>query len=344
MSILSGISEFFGLDIGTTSVRLVQLKGKGPVKTLAKYAYVPIENSPQADSQSNIIVTNAIKNLIQKTGITTKNVAVGIPSQKVFTSVVEIDKLTPEDMVKSIKFQLASFIPTPIEESKIDWSIIGTSPTNPAKAELLISSVLNSVTEERLSMLSSIGLKVIAMEPDNLALTRSLLDPKNPLPQMVFDLGNFNSDLVISVNGAATLTRSINFGTEAFIRAATQDLNIKREQAQEVVFKFGLDKAKVQGQVYRSLINPVNLLLSEIDKSIKFFANKYPNSKLDKIIVTGGAAILPDFPLLLANHSGINVEIGNVWRNVSYDLKRQDELLSVSNYFGIAVGLAERLE
>ena len=247
-------------------------------------------------------------------------------------------------MVKSIKFQLASFIPTPIEESKIDWSIIGTSPTNPAKAELLISSVLNSVTEERLSMLSSIGLKVIAMEPDNLALTRSLLDPKNPLPQMVFDLGNFNSDLVISVNGAATLTRSINFGTEAFIRAATQDLNIKREQAQEVVFKFGLDKAKVQGQVYRSLINPVNLLLSEIDKSIKFFANKYPNSKLDKIIVTGGAAILPDFPLLLANHSGINVEIGNVWRNVSYDLKRQYELLSISNYFGIAVGLAERLE
>jgi type IV pilus assembly protein PilM/plasmid segregation protein ParM len=161
---------------------------------------------------------------------------------------------------------------------------------------------------------------------------------------MVFDFGNYNSDLVISVNNAALLTRAINFGTEALIRAAMQDLNIKRDQAQEVVFKFGLDKTKVQGQVYQALINPVNSLLAEIDKSIKFFDGKYPNIKLNKIVVTGAAAIIPEFPLFLANHTGINVEIGNAWRNVSFDVKRQNELLAVSNYFGVATGLAERME
>jgi len=346
MGLLSGISEFFGLDIGTTSIRLVELKGQGPVKSLVKYAYAPLDKKiSQADSESNnIIITDTLKKLISSAKITTTNVAVGIPSQKVFTTVVEVDKLKPEEMAKSIQYQIASFIPTAVDESKVDWAVIGDSPTNPAKVELLISSVLNSVAQERLEILASLGLNVIAFEPDNLAITRALLDPNNTNPQMVFDLGIYNSDLVISMNNAAMLTRSITFGTEALIRSATQDLNVKKEQAEEVVFKFGLDKTKVQGQVYQAIINPINTLLAEIDKSIAFFANKYPNIKLDKIIVTGAASTIPDFPLFLANHTGINVEIGNAWRNVLFDAKRQDELLAVSNYFGVAVGLAERIE
>lgn len=346
MSILSGISEFFGLDIGTTSIRLVELKGQGPIKSLVRYAYAPIDaNISQTDTEANnAAISDTLKSLIKSSKITTTNVAVGIPSQKVFTTVVEVDKLKPEEMSKSIEFQIESFIPTPLDESKVDWSIIGDSSSNPTKVEVLLSSVLNTVTEERLKMLELVGLNPISFEPDNLALSRALLDPNNSNPQMVFDLGTYNSDLVICMNNAALLTRSINFGTDGLIRAATQDLNVKKEQAQEVVFKFGLDKTKVQGQVYQSIINPVNSLLAEIDKSIKFFTDKYPNIKLDKIIVTGAASTIPDFPLFLANHTGINVEIGNAWRNVLFDTNRQDELLEVSNYFGVAAGLAERTE
>lgn len=346
MSILSGISEFFGLDIGTTSIRLVELKGQGPVKSLVKYAYAPIDrDTSQSDSKvKNATTLNALRSLIASAGVTTTNVVVGIPSQKVFTTVVEVDKLNPDELTKSIQYQIPSFIPTPVEESKVDWAVIGDSPNNPAKVELLLSSVLNSVPQDTLDMLKSIGLNVIGFEPDNLALTRALLDPNNTNPQMVFDLGNYNSDLVISMNNSAMLTRSISFGTDALIRSATQDLNIKKEQAEEVIFKFGLDKSKVHAQVFQSILTPINSLLGEIDKSIAFFANKYPNIKLDKIIVTGAASTIPDFPLFLANHTGINVEIGNAWRNVLFDAKRQDELLEVSNYFGVATGLAERIE
>ena len=345
MSILSGISEFFGLDIGTTSIRLVELKGQGPVKSLVKYAYAPIDrDTSQSDSKvKNATTLNALRSLIASAGVTTTNVVVGIPSQKVFTTVVEVDKLNPDELTKSIQYQIPSFIPTPVEESKVDWAVIGDSPNNPAKVELLLSSVLNSVPQDTLDMLKSIGLNVIGFEPDNLALTRALLDPNNTNPQMVFDLGNYNSDLVISMNNSAMLTRSISFGTDALIRS-TQDLNIKKEQAEEVIFKFGLDKSNVHAQVFQSILTPINSLLGEIDKSIAFFANKYPNIKLDKIIVTGAASTIPDFPLFLANHTGINVEIGNAWRNVLFDAKRQDELLEVSNYFGVATGLAERIE
>src|SRR5690606_41240621 len=70
----------------------------------------------------------------------------------------------------------------------------------------------------------------------------------------------------------------------------------------------------------------------------------YPSIKLDRIIVTGGASILPEFPLYLANKFGVNVEIGNAWRNVAFPADRQNELLAVSNHFGVAAGLAERAE
>jgi type IV pilus assembly protein PilM len=345
MSILSGISDFFGLDLGTSSIRLVELKGKGPIKSLVKYAYAPIDlEASQLDSKDNIVIVDTLKKLINKSQVKSMNVAVGISSKKVFTTVVEIDKLTPKEMSKSIKYQVESFIPTPIDQSKVDWAIIGDSLNNPAKVELLLTSVLNADIQNKLDLLTSIGLNVIAIEPDNLALTRALLDPLNNSPQMVFDLGKISSDLVISMNNAAMLTRSINFGTESLIRSVSQDLKIKREQSEEVIFKFGLDKSKAQGQVYQAMINPINLLLNEIDMSIKFFATKYPSIKIEKIIVAGAAAIIPQLPLFIANHTGINVEIGNAWRNISFDMSRQRELLEVSNYFGVAAGLAERIE
>jgi len=86
------------------------------------------------------------------------------------------------------------------------------------------------------------------------------------------------------------------------------------------------------------------LLAAEIDKSIKFFQTRYVGATIDRIIVTGGASTIPEFPLYLANKFGLNVEIGNAWRNVAFSADRQAELLALSNQFSVAVGLAERNE
>ena len=53
---------------------------------------------------------------------------------------------------------------------------------------------------------------------------------------------------------------------------------------------------------------------------------------------------MPEFPLFLANRFGLNVEIGNAWRNVNYSQDKQNDLLAISNHFGVAAGLAERIE
>lgn len=345
MSLLTGVSDFFGLDIGTTAVRLVDLRG-GTVKSLARYAYAPIDaqlamSDSKADQQKLAV---AIRDLLTEARITSRNVAVGLPSQRVFTTVVDMDRMAPGELAKAINYQADSIIPTQPENSKIDWAVIGDSPKDSDKVEVLLTSVPNEYVEARLDMLESIGLNVIAFEPDGMALARALLDPTVTAPQMTLDMGNKTTDLIISMNGAPRLVRSIPTGTEAVLRAAMQNLSIDERQAEQFVFKFGLNKDKLEGQIYHAIVGTVDLLTAEIEKSIKFFQSRYPETRVERVIVTGGASSLPEFPLHIANKFGISVEIGNAWRNVSFSSDKQNELLAVSNQFGVAVGLAERVE
>lgn len=346
MGLLSGAPDFFGLDLGTTAARVVQLKGSGAAKQLVRYAAAPID-STTAVSDSNADqqkVLQVLRDLIASSQITTRNVAVGIPSHKVFTTVVDIDRLSPGELAKTIQLQADSLIPTPLSESKIDWAVLGDSPKDRTKQEVLLTSVTNEFIERQLDMLESIGLNVIAFEPDNLALARALVAPEVTTPQVVLDIGYKTTDLVIVMNGAPRLTRSIPTGTEAILRAATQNLGIDQKQAEQFVLKFGLNQSKLEGQIYQAIIATVEIIVNEIDKSLKFFRSRYVNAVLDRIVVTGTAATLPEFPLYIANRTGLKVEIGNAWRNVTYAKGQQNDLLAASSSFGVAAGLAERVE
>jgi type IV pilus assembly protein PilM len=342
MNFLGVNSDFFGLDIGSTAVRLVELRAGNP-KALLKYAYVPLDSTvalsdAKADQQK---LAQTIAQLVSQAHVATKNVAVGIPSGRVFTTVADVDRLPNAELAKAIKYQADSLIPTPLAESKVDWALLGDSPADKTKQEILLTSVPNKFVEDRLDMLESIGLNVVAFEPDNLAMARAL-SAADGGAQLLLDVGHRATDLVIMLGGSPHLTRSIPTGVEAIVRAAAQGLNVDQKQAEQFVFKFGLSKEKLEGQVFQAINGTVDLLATEVEKSIKFFQTRYTSNKVERIIVTGGASIIPEFPLYLANKFSVSVEIGNAWRNVSFGQDRQNELLAISNQFSVAVGLAER--
>jgi type IV pilus assembly protein PilM len=344
MTVLSGVSDFFGLDLGSSALRAVQLRGTGTIKALDVYGQLSIDGNlttsdSKADQQQ---LGQIIKEFTRQVGISSKNVAVNLPSHRVFTTVIDMDRMSPAELTKAISYQAESFIPTPPDQSKIDWAIIGDSPKDSKKIEVLLSSVPNDFIEKQLDMLEGIGLNVIAFEPDSMALTRAVIPIDVMAPQMIVDIGSKATDIVISMNGAPHLSRAIPTGSESIVRAAVQNLHIETKQAEQFILKFGLGKDKLEGQVYNAIISTIEALMSEIEKSIKFFQSRYPNTKLERIIVTGGASTLPEFPLYIANRFGISVEIGNAWRNVSFPASKQNELLATSSHFAVAVGLAER--
>ncbi len=344
MSILSGgTDDFFGLDISPASIQLVQLKPGDP-KTLLRYASLPVEGTlAVSDSKADWPkLAAAIDQLIKQSGVTSKNVAVGIPSNRVFTSVIDMDKLPKEELAQAIRFQADSIVPTPLAESKIDWALLGPSPRVPNQDEVILTSVPNDYVEGRLDLLESIGLNVLAFEPNSLALVRSLLPPDVSGVHMILEVGTLATDMIITINGTIRLARSIPTGISALIRAASSALGINATQASQFVHKFGLSHDKLEGQVYEAIIGVVDNLIAEAQKSVKFFAGRYPGTKLDKVVLTGGASTLPEFPLYVANKLGLNVEIGYAWANVAYPPDKQSELMGLSYKFAVAAGLAER--
>jgi len=343
LSGILGSSDFFALDIGTTAIRAVQLRG-GSQKSLSRYGSMPIDaktsQSDSADDKRKL--ADSVSKLLAQAKISNKDVVMGIPSNKMFATVVDFPKMPTQELEKTIDYQADTHIPMSKEEAKIDWAILGESPANPDKVEVLIASVSNKYAEGRLEMLESIGLNVIAIEPDALALSRSLLAKDAQGANLILDIGAQATDLVVVLNQAPRLVRSIPTGGSAFVKAAIQNLNVDPQQATQFVYKFGLNQDKLEGQVYRAIESTVDSIISEVQKSIKFFTARYIGVNIDKIIVSGGASTLPGFPLHLANKLGIQVEIGNAWQNVSYPQSKHNDLIALSNHFSVAVGLAER--
>lgn len=345
MSILSGISNFFGLDIGTNAVRVVQLQGSG-TKKLVRYASMPLDprmtmSDAKADQQR---VMQAVRQLLENAKISTKNVAFGLPSNKVFTTIVDIENLSTEEIGRTIRYQADALIPTSVKDSKLDWAVLGKSFKEEGKVEVLLSSVVNEYIEAKLDLIESIGLNVVAFEPDCLALTRSLSTPNNMLPCLILDIGSKTTDIIVLLEGAPRLVRSLPIGEESIIRSAMQNLNIDETQARQFVNKFGLQKDKLEGQVYNGIKSVIDSLMTDVEKSIKFFKARYIGKNIDRIVVSGTAAVLPEFPVYIANRFATKVEIGNAWRNVITSADQQPDLIKLSSQFAVAVGLAERNE
>jgi len=342
---LMGVSDFFGLDIGTTAVRAVQLRG-GTNKSLVRYGSIPVDvKISQSDSaQDRKVLSTAVASLVKQAGLTVNNVVVGVPSNKMFATVVDFPKMSHAELEKTIKYQAEAHIPMSLTEAKLDWAVLGDSPVDQKKQEVLLASVPNAYAESRLDMLESIGLNVVALEPDAIALSRSLLPRGSQGAHMVLDIGNTATDLVITLNDAPRLIRSIPTGGSTFIKAAIQNLSVDEKQAQQFVFKFGLNQDKLEGQVYKALESTVDSLVAEIQKSVKFFTARYKGVGFEKIVMSGGASTLPGFPLYVANKLGLPVEIGNAWMNVSYPQSKHNDLITLSNHFAVAVGLGERNE
>ncbi len=344
-SIFNVVGDYFALDIGSSAIRVVQLRNSGNGHSLVRYGAAPVDvkislSDAPADQKK---ISDVIAALVAEVGITTKNVVVGLPSNKTFVTIVDLPKMTPQELSSTIKYQADQYIPMSVDEAKIDSAIIGDSPTDPAKMEVLLASVSNKFSEQRMEMLEAIGFDVIALEPETLALARAMTPINGVGAQMIIDMGEYATDIVINVNGAPRLVRSIPTGGQSLVKAAMQNLNIDENQAKQFVYKFGLDQTKLEGQIYRALLSTVEVIATEVQKSIKFYSTRYQSTPLSGIVTTGVAMLLPGFHQYLSTSAGnAPVQAGDSWQNISYSNSAHDQLASVNHQFGVVAGLAQR--
>ncbi len=326
-------------------MRIVQLSGSGQRGwALQHYAYVPIEQRLTQDSSDlgKKRLGEAIMGAVGQAGIKTKNLALGLPASKTFTSIVETETLPEKELAKSFKYEMDKYVPMAMSDAKADYVVLGPSPNDPAKTEILVSSVAKDYAESTMETIEKTGFNIIAMEPEPLAMARALTPPGAIDATMIVDFGEKSTDLVITFKNQPRLVRSIPGGFEVLVKAVANGLNVREDQARQFILKFGLDKNQVEGQVFKILGTHLDNYSSELAKSVRFFQTKYINGKVGGIVLSGYAGVIPLFSEYIEAKTNVPTMKGNPWQLVRTTAEQQRTLLSVANEFAVVIGLSER--
>mgnify|MGYP001615737478 CR=1 FL=1 len=344
MAIIKSVGDFFGLDIGTTAVRVVQLAPAGQDQwSLKHYGYAPLDiKTATGDSaEAKHRLGEIILTVLGQSGIKTKDVAIGLPSNKTFITVIDVPTLSEAELKGTIKYQIDEYIPMAIDEAKVDWTILGQSLHDPSQQEILLASTAEAYSEERLEFIESLGLNVIAAEPDPIAMIRSVLAVGLKDAQMIIDVGESSTNVAITYGDAPRLVRTIPTGLATLVKAAVQNLNIQEDQARQFILKFGLAPDRLEGQVVGAIDGVLDGFAAELTKSIKFFQTRYPDTPVTSILLSGYAGVVPQLGEYIGGKTGVPAQPANPWLKVNIPAN-DEKLASVAAEFATAVGLAQR--
>lgn len=344
MAIIKGVGDFFGLDIGTTAIRVVQLSKSGADRwSLKHYGYAPIDTKiGEADSaEAKHRLGEVIMTVVGQSGIKAKSVAIGLPSSKTFVTVVDMPMVSENELKSTIKYQIDEYIPMSGDDAKVDWKILGRSLHDPSRQEVLLASTASSFSEDRLDFVEGLGFDVIAAEPDSLAMIRPILPKAAHDAQLIIDIGESSTDVAIVYEGVPRLVRTIPSGLSTLVRAAVQNLTIQDDQARQFILKFGLVQDKLEGQVVRALESTLDGFASELSKSVKFFETRYPSVPVGGVLLSGYASVIPELGSYIGQKTGLTTTLADPWQNVDVPAGDQ-KLAAIRAEFATAVGLAQR--
>lgn len=345
MNIYKGLGDFFALDIGTKSIRVVQLsKASSDQWKLDHVGYAGLDPRVIASDspESRKKLGSALMAVVGQSGIRTKNVAIGLPANKTFATVIEVPVMSDAELRSTLKYQADQYIPMPLDDAKIDWAKLGPSPSDPKKQEILLASTAQDYVEGMVEMIDSLGFNVIAAEPDSIAMTRSLLPvaPKNA--HVVIDISDASTNIVVTVEDRPVLVRTLPMGLRSLVNAIVTNLNVKEDQATQFVIKFGLAPDRLEGQVFRSIESVLDNFVAEIVKSVKFFQSKYATESITKIHLSGYAGVIPMLAEYIGAKTELPAEVTSPWQKVAIPESYKQTILATEFEFATAVGLAQR--
>ena len=345
MSLLHGVGDFFALDIGTNSIRMIQLSGNAEKGwMLDKFAYVPVDQKITKDDSETgkRKLGEIILGAREQAGIKTKNIAIGLPARKTYTAIIEVPNAPQRELTQTVKYEADQYVPMSVDEAKIDFAVLGISPNDAKKAEILLSSTDNAYAESVMESVEQLGLNVIAQEPEPIAMVRALAPVGVQDARMIIDLGETSTDLVVMYQGSPRLVRSIPGGLLSFVRTVENSLKVRDDQARQFILKFGLAQDKLEGKVFEALKSTLEGFAMEMTKSVRFFQNRYVGAQVGGIVLSGFSGIIPFMAEYIEMQTGVATTQGNPWQYVKVTPAQQQMLLPVASEFAVAIGLAER--
>ena len=372
MSIFSSKTSYLGIDIGTSSIKVVELANFKGRPRLVTYGFV--EKKPQ--EVRNIIDDSAgtaavIGEIGAKSKTTTKKVIAALPNFSVFTSILNLPALGKKELASAISWEAKKIIPMPLEEIILDWKIIEESASQEAaeptlllpikesysesqeakplqkifskpqkNLKILLTGASKSLVRKYVDIFNLANLTLLSLETENFALIRSLVGNDKSVIMLV-DLGASTSSIAVIEKGIPVLSRSLEMGGTMITRAISNSLNVNFERAEQFKQDLSLGFETADNALPQTVEKAFSPILNEIKYTLNIYQEQNKR-KVEKIILTGGSALLGNLPGYLAKILNINTYVGDPWARVIFPTELKPILDRLGSRFAIAVGLAMR--
>lgn len=354
--IMSGTS--FGLDIGSHSIKAVELEKQGDAFKLL--AFGSIESPPSAIfSESELDqkeLAQKIKTLIKEAHLRSRDVVTAFPESLIFTRVIEMPSMNEAELKNAIKWQAEQYVPVPLSDIRLSWQVLEgglnrlvglAKHEEPAKKmKVLLVAAPITLIDRYLKILMQAGLNPAIFETEILAIVRALTSNGENQPTTAFvSIGASTTDICITDHGVIQFTRSIGTGGIALARAVAQSLGFDSTQAEEYKKSYGMLEDQLGGKIMQIIKPVLDVIASEIDRAIISYQTRNPSQPVRRVVLTGGTAQLPGLIVYLAENLGIEVQMGEPWQGIGKNPQQEEALKSIENQanFAVAVGLAKRI-
>lgn len=323
-----------------------------------------------------------IKQIISESRINGKSVIAALPTFSVFSSILSLPVMPKKDLAQAVRWEAKKFVPMPLEEMILDWKLLkslndlkqergqdvfddisvpgnleadntieetdakkvnssDTEDKQPKSDHLrvLITAAPKNLVSRYVNVIKSAGLQLGSLETEAFAVTRSIIGSQKG-SVMIVDIGSVTTDIMIIEDGIPILNRSIDVGGKTLTNAIAQSLHIDTARAEQFKRDIGvnLTGGSAIPRVMKQTLHPI---LQEITYSHNLYLSQ-TNQPVEKIILTGGSALLPAMDQFLAETTNINTYIGDPWTNINYKDELKPVLDEVGSRLPVAIGLALR--
>jgi len=279
-----------GLDIGSTSVKAVELAFQGGRYNITNYGYEGLEGTGE-DAK-----LRALRNLVSRCRFKANRVVTSVSGRSVIVRYVNVRKMSSEELRQSMQYEADKYIPFSTSEVVIDCQRVEGVEAPGEEMKVLLVAVKRNVIDERVALLRSANLVPSIIDVDSFALgnafticfARELEKGEGKKVRALIEVGASKTDINIIKGDVSEFTREVYIGGNDFTENIARKLTLDAIEVEKIKRDPG-DRAD---EIKEAISPSLDDLQSEIQLSFDFYENEY-DTQVDEIFLSGGGVMLP---------------------------------------------------
>lgn len=342
--------QVVGLDIGSSSLKLVDIQDTPKGYVLNHFSRIPLEKGVIVDGVVNDpdMLSRKIKELFKASGCKTKKVVTSLSGHSVIIKKVSFSTMEDEELRDLISDEAEKYLPfDDVEGINFDFQILGENDANPNQMEVILVAAKNDIIDGYTDAIEKAGFKAVIMDVESFAL-ETMYEVNYEFEEddivVLVNIGASMTNINVLKNGVSVFTRDFSMGGNSITEVMQEKMGVTFEEAEDAKLEAAGAAEPAEGEFKEGLVDYAEPLFLEIERSVDYFRSTYTGGYIKQMLVSGGCAKIPGFVDALSQRLNIETELIDPFKNISYNRKTFGPayIEDITPIAAVGVGLALR--